>query len=159
MTPHLPEDFVDFVRCLREQQCDFVIVGAHAIAAHGAPRATGDLDVFVRPDRANAARVLRALVHFGAPVEAHGVTIDDFVTPGTVYQIGLPPNRIDVITEISGVSYEEASTEVVTGHLGSEIVRCIGLDALIRNKRAAARPKDLADVATLQELRDRVERG
>lgn len=155
MTSDLPEDFVDFVRCLSEEQCDFVIVGAHAIAAHGAPRATGDLDVFVRPDPANAARVFRALVQFGAPVTAHGVTVDDFVAPGTVYQIGLPPNRIDVITEISGVSYEDATSEVVVGHLGPERVRCIGLEALIRNKRAAARPKDLADVATLEEIRDR----
>ena len=81
MTPDLPEDFIDFVRCLREEQCDFVIVGAHAIAAHGAPRATGDLDVFVRPDHANAARVFRSLVLFGAPVAAHGVTADDFVAP------------------------------------------------------------------------------
>lgn len=159
MTAELPEDFVDFVRCLREEQCDFVIVGAHAIAAHGAPRATGDLDIFVRPDPANAPRVFRALASFGAPVSAHGVTADDFVSPGTVYQIGLPPNRIDVITEISGVSYDEAVAEVVTGHLGPEVVRCIGLDALIRNKRAAARPKDLADVATLEELRARIDRG
>ena len=159
MTPDLPEDFIDFVRCLHEEQCDFVIVGAHAIAAHGAPRATGDLDVFVRPDAANAARVFRSLVRFGAPVAAHGVTTEDFVAPGTVYQIGLPPNRIDVITEISGVSYDEAVAEVVTGHLGPEVVRCIGLHALIRNKRAAARPKDLADVATLEEIRSRLERG
>lgn len=155
MTSDLPDDFIDFVRCLREEQCDFVIVGAHAIAAHGAPRATGDLDIFVRPDAPNAARVFRALVQFGAPVAAHGITVDDFVAPGTVYQIGLPPNRIDVLTEISGVSYDEATTEVVAGHLGREVVRCIGLDALIRNKRAAARAKDLADAATLEELRDR----
>jgi hypothetical protein len=155
MTPDLPEDFVDFARCLREENVDFIVVGAHAIAAHGAPRATGDLDVFVRPDPVNAARVFRALLSFGAPVAAHGVTVDDFVAPGTVYQIGLPPNRIDVITEISGVSYEEAAADMVTGHLGSEVVGCIGLDALIRNKRSAARPKDLADVATLEEIRDR----
>jgi hypothetical protein len=159
MTADLPEDFVDLVRCMREEQCDFVIVGAHAIAAHGAPRATGDLDIFVRADPANAQRVFRALVHFGAPVAAHGVTADDFVAPGTVYQIGLPPNRIDIITEISGVSYDEAVVEVIAGHLGSEQVRCIGLDALIRNKRAAARPKDLADVATLEEIRARLERS
>jgi hypothetical protein len=158
MTTDLPEDFVDFVQCLREEQCDFVIVGAHAIAAHGAPRATGDLDVFVRPDSTNAARVLRALVRFGAPVAAHGVTADDFTAPGTVYQIGLPPNRIDVITEISDVTFDEAIRDVVVGHLGPEVVRCIGLDALIRNKRAAGRPKDVADVATLEELRARIAR-
>lgn len=155
MTPEVPADFVDLVQCLREEECAFVIVGAHALAAHGAPRATGDLDVFVRPDSANAARVYRAPVRFGAPVAAHGVKAEDFVTPGTVYQMGLPPNRIDVITEISGVSFDEAVRDTIVGHLGAEIVRCIGLEALIRNKRAAGRPKDLADLATLEELRTR----
>lgn len=159
MTAEVPPDFVDLVQCLREEQCSFLIVGAHAVAAHGAPRATGDLDVFVRPDPVNARRVYRALVRFGAPVSAHGVRSDDFVTPGTIYQMGLPPHRIDLITEISGVSFDEAARDVVEGHLGAETVPCIGLDALIRNKRAAGRPKDLADVATLEELRARRERG
>jgi len=155
MTTVAPDDFVDFVRCLSEEQCDFVVVGAHALAAHGAPRATGDLDVFVRPERGNAERVFRALLRFGAPVAAHGVSAEDFTTPGNVYQIGLPPNRIDVITEISGVSYDEALVDGVSGHLGPVVVRCIGLDALIRNKRAAGRAKDLADAETLEELRAR----
>jgi hypothetical protein len=154
-TPDFPTDFVDLVQCLREEQCEFVIVGAHALAAHGAPRATGDLDIFVRPDAANAERVLRALIRFGAPVSAHGVTAEDFVVPGTVYQMGLPPNRIDMLTEISGVSYDEATVDAVVGHLGSEIVRCIGLEALLRNKRATGRTKDLADAEVLEELRAR----
>jgi hypothetical protein len=155
MTSEIPEDFVDLLHCLREEECQFVIVGAHALAAHGAPRATGDLDVFVRADEANAERVFRALVRFGAPVAAHGVRADDFREPGTVYQMGLPPNRIDIITEISGVSFDEAVRDTVVGHLGSETVRCIGLDALIENKRAAGRAKDLADVEALEELRAR----
>ena len=155
MTADLPPDFVDLVECLREEECDFVVVGAHALAAHGMPRATGDMDIFVRPDPSNAARVFRALLRFGAPVAAHGVTVDDFTAPGTIYQIGLPPNRIDLMTEISGVSYDEAVADVVVGPLGSEIVRCIGLDALIRNKRAAGRPKDLADAEALEEIRTR----
>ena len=159
MTLAVPIDFVDLVRCLRDEECEFLIVGAHALAAHGAPRATGDLDVFVRPDPTNAARVYRALARFGAPVAAHGVHADDFTLPGTVYQMGLPPNRIDVLTEISGVSFDEAASETIVGRLGDETVRCIGLDALIRNKRAAGRPKDLADVATLEELRARPRRG
>jgi hypothetical protein len=148
-----PADFIDLVQCLRDESCDFVIVGAHAVAAHGAPRATGDLAVFVRPDAANAERVYRALLRFGAPLAMHGVEASDFVTLGTVYQMGLPPNRIDILTEISGVAFDEATAETIVGHLGTEEVRCIGLDALIRNKRAAARPKDLADVATLEEIR------
>lgn len=74
---------------------------------------------------------------------------------GTVYQMGLPPNRIDLLTEISGVPYDEAVLDTVVGHLGPETVRCIGFEALLRNKRASGRPKDLADVATLEELRAR----
>lgn len=155
MSERVPDDFVDVVACLRAEGCDFVVVGAHALAAHGAPRATGDLDVFVRPDPGNALRVYRALVRFGAPVAAHGVVAEDFVRPGTVYQMGLPPNRIDVLTEISGVGFEEATRETVVGHLGPETVPCIGLDAMIRNKRAAGRAKDIADAETLEEIRAR----
>ena len=155
MSAEVPADFVDLVQCLREEQCAYVIVGAHALAVHGAPRATGDLDVFVRPDAGNAERVYRALVRFGAPVEAHGVHVADFATPGTVYQLGLPPNRIDLMTAITGVTFEEATRDTVVGHLGSEAVACIGLDALLQNKRAAGRAKDLADAEVLEELRAR----
>lgn len=109
----------------------------------------------MRPDPENAERVFRALVRFGAPVSAHGVVPDDFVRPGTVYQMGLPPNRIDILTEISGIEFDEAARETVTGHLGSESVRCIGLEAMIRNKRASGRAKDLADAETLEEIRAR----
>lgn len=155
MTAEAPDDFVDLVRCLHEEHCDYVIVGAHALAAHGVPRATGDLGFLVRPDRPNAERVYRALLRFGAPVAAHGVRPEDFTAPGTVYQMGLPPRRIDIITEISGVSFDDAVRETVSGHLGPEVVRCIGLDALLRNKRAVGRAKDLADVEALEELRAR----
>ncbi len=150
-----PSDFVDFIACLRLEGCAFLIVGAHALAAHGSPRATGDLDVLVRADPSNAERVYRALVRFGAPVSAHGVRPEDFAVPGTVYQIGLPPHRIDVLTSISGVSFEDAQEGAITGHIGPESVPCIGLDPLLRNKRAAGRPKDLGDVAVLEELRAR----
>lgn len=96
MRNEVPEDFVDLVSCLREEDAEFVIVGAHALAAHGVPRATGDLDVLVRPTIANAERVYRALVRFGAPVQAHGLGPTDFSTAGNVYQMGLPPFRIDI---------------------------------------------------------------
>ncbi len=155
MTPEANEDFVDVVSALSAERCDFVVVGAHALAAHGAPRATGDLDILVRPVPDNAQRVFRALVKFGAPLTAHGVTVEDFTNPGTVYQMGLPPRRIDVLTELSGVTFDEAVVDVVIGHLGPHEVRCIGLDAMIRNKRSAGRTKDLADAETLEELRAR----
>ena len=155
MNGEVPEDFVDVVACLRAEECDFLIVGAHALAAHGAPRATGDLNILIRPTAANAERVFRALVRFGAPVAAHGLTPADFAAPGTVYQMGLPPFRIDVLTEISGVSYEEASADTVAGHLGTEAVRCLGIDAMIKNKRATGRTKDLADAEALEEIHAR----
>jgi hypothetical protein len=150
----VPDDFVDLVTCLREENADFVIVGAHALAAHGLPRATGDLDVFVRPTTTNAERVYRALLRFGAPVQAHGLSPTDFATPGSVYQMGLPPFRIDILTEISAVDFDGAVAACVDGRLGAERVRFIGIDAMIRNKRATGRTKDLADAEALEEIRD-----
>jgi hypothetical protein len=155
MTPETPEDFVDIVRCLNAEACDFVIVGAHALAVHGSPRATGDLDILVRADGENARRVMRALTRFGAPLAAHGITEQDFATPGAVYQMGLPPRRIDVLTQISGVTFEEAIANPVMGRIGDEPVRCIGLEAMLANKRASGRPRDLADAEVLEQLRDR----
>jgi hypothetical protein len=154
-TPESNEDFEDVVAALLVEECDFLIVGAHALAAHGAPRATGDLDVFVRPDAKNAERVHRALIRFGAPLAAHRVAVADLATPGTVYQMGLPPRRIDILTELSGVSFDRAAEHAVRGQLGPHLVLCIGIDALIENKRASGRTKDLADVEVLEELRAR----
>lgn len=148
-----PDDFVDLIRCLRAEQCDFIVVGAYALAANGYPRATQDLDVLVNPVPENAARVLRALVRFGAPVVAHGITARDFEVPGNVYQIGLPPIRIDLLTSIEGVSFEEATANFTGGNIGAEPVRFIGREAQIRNKRATGRTKDLADAEVLEELR------
>jgi len=159
MSAELPEDFVDLLRCLHAERCEFIIVGAYALAAHGCPRATGDIDVFIRPDAGNAARVFRALASFGAPLAAHGIGAADFSTPGTVYQMGLPPFRIDILTEISGVGYDEAARDAIEGHLGSELVRFIGLEAMVRNKRATGRTKDLADAEALEEIRRRQPQG
>jgi hypothetical protein len=135
--------------CVRSRPAE---LGGDALAAHGAPRATGDLDLFVRPTAENAARVFRALVAFGAPLEAHGVAPADFATPGTVYQMGLPPRRIDVLTSLS---FDEAAAAPVMGRLGRLAVRCIGLEAMIANKRASGRTKDLADAEALEDLRAR----
>lgn len=146
-------DFEDVVLALEEAGAEFVIVGAYAMAVHGIPRATGDLDVFVRPSLENAPRVYRGLSRFGAPLEAHGVVAEDFARPDTVYQIGLPPGRIDVITAISGVAFDEAMQGSVEAHLGRARARFIGRAALIRNKRASARPKDLLDADLLEGKR------
>lgn len=146
------QDFDDLVTELGEAGCDFLIVGAHALAVHGYVRATGDLDILVRPSAENAGRVMAALGRFGAPLAAHGVQQSDFEKPGMVYQIGLPPNRIDLLTEISGVTFDEALVGAVTAALGANTVRFIGISAQLKNKKASGRAKDLADAEVLEEL-------
>jgi hypothetical protein len=155
MNPEANEDFEDVVSALLAHRCEFLIVGAYALAAHGAPRATGDLDVLVRADTENSERVFQALVAFGAPLAMHGVSSTDFSKPGTVYQMGLPPRRIDILTQVSGITFDEAAADAIVGHLGPHPVRCIGLNAMITNKRATGRTKDLADAEVLEELRAR----
>jgi hypothetical protein len=146
----LNPDFRDFLLALVAENVEFVIVGAYALALHGVPRYTGDLDVFVRPTEANADRVWRALLRFGAPVEAAGVSPADFTALGTVYQIGLPPRRIDLLTEITGVGFDEVWASRVPAVLEGHVVHFIGKEAFVRNKEAAGRPKDLADAARLK---------
>lgn len=149
--PTLNDDFLDIVQALTTAGAEFLIVGAHAMAVHGVPRATGDLDLLVRPSRENAERVMSALRMFGAPIEAHHVSQVDFEKPGNVYQIGLPPRRIDLLTEITGVSFDEAWASRLTARFGSEQVGFLGRDALLRNKRATGRDKDLVDVRLLEQ--------
>ena len=146
----LNDDFRDLLLALQEEGAEFVVVGAYAVAAHGAPRATGDLDVLVRPTGENAARVYRALLRFGAPLQALDIAEADLARPGMVCQIGLPPRRIDVITEISGVSFDEAWADRLVREVDGLQLVFPSLDVLIRNKRASGRPKDLADVARLE---------
>lgn len=148
--PTLNDDFVDLLRAFDDAGVDYVVVGAHALAAYGVVRATGDLDVFVRPDAEVAARVVTGLRAFGAPLMAHGVGVDDFARRGTVYQMGLVPRRIDILTEISGVSFDEAVREATRVETGGVAFRVIGRAALLTNKRASARPKDIEDVRLLE---------
>lgn len=145
-------DFLDLLDCLREAHAEFMIVGAFALSQNGLPRATGDLDVFVRATPDNAPRVIEALRAFGAPLDSAGIRVDDFDKPGTTYQMGLPPRRIDVLTQLSGIDFDEAWASRVERPIGGGIVAFLGRDALIKTKRASARPKDLADVAALEAL-------
>lgn len=132
-----------------DEGAEFLVVGAHALAVHGVPRATGDLDIWVRPEPANAARVWRALVRFGAPVEALGIRQADLARPDQVIQLGLPPRRIDLLTAISGVDFDRAWDERVERPIDARDVPFLSRDLLIANKRATGRTKDLADVETL----------
>jgi hypothetical protein len=142
------QDFIDLLRALSGADARYLIVGAYALAVHGRPRATGDLDVFVEATPDNARKVVRALTAFGAPLEK--VQEQDFAQPGIVFQIGLPPRRIDVLTELTGVSFAEAWAERVRRPFGPIDANFIGRGPLIRNKRATGRPQDLADVASLE---------
>jgi len=144
-------DFVAMLVALSEESAEFLLVGAHALAAHGIPRATADLDLFVRPTTRNAPRVLKALKRFGAPL--FDLSVQDLCRPDVVFQFGNPPLRIDLLTGISGVSFEEAWKDRIVTHIARVQVAVIGLEALIRNKQAAARPKDLVDVLALKQLK------
>jgi hypothetical protein len=145
------EDFRDLLRALLEADARFLVVGAHAMAVHGVPRATGDLDVWVAADPENADLVVRALVRFGAPLATMGITRADFLREDQVVQIGLPPRRIDVLTSISGVPFAEAWEGRVAHEVAGLIVPFLGRTALVRNKRASGRAKDLADLEALGE--------
>jgi hypothetical protein len=128
---------------------EFLVVGAHALAAHGVPRATGDLDIWVRADASNAARVLEALRVFGAPL--FDLTLDDLTGDDTVFQIGLPPSRIDILTGVSGVTFAEAWPGRIEIAIGDLKVPVIGRAEFVRNKKSTGRPRDLADLAMLDE--------
>jgi hypothetical protein len=145
------DDFRDLLAALIEARARFLVVGAHAMAVHGVPRATGDLDVWVEATPENARRVLDALVVFGAPVRSLGVSEADFTEPGRVVQLGLPPRRIDLLTSISGVEFASAWPERIAHDVIGLTVPFLGRAALVRNKRASGRPKDLADLEALGE--------
>ncbi len=145
-------DFLDLLRSLLAADARFMVVGAYAVGVHGRPRATKDLDVWVEASVENAPKVIQALTDFGAPLM--GLTQKDLETPEAGLQIGREPLRVDVLTKISGPTFEQAWPARTHADFG-EGVRCpvIGIEALIANKRAAGRPQDLADVAALERIR------
>ncbi len=142
-------DFAEILSELIAAGAEFMIVGAFAVAAHGNPRATGDIDIWVRPSRENAQRVMRALRAFGAPL--FELSIEDLVDEQTVFQMGAAPVRIDILCGIDGVLFEDAWPRRVSAKLGDTAVPVLSLTDLATNKRAAARPKDLVDLAWIEE--------
>lgn len=146
----LPDDFRDLLVALADARADFVLIGGWAMAVHGRPRATEDLDVLVRATPANSAKVFAALAAFGAPVGQHGIDVNTFGTEGPAYRIGMKPLRIELLTKISGVSFEEAASEPVHAEIDGRVVPVIGRQALLQNKRAAGRHKDLDDAEWLE---------
>jgi len=149
-------DFRDLLATFVAHGVEFLIVGAHALAAHGHVRATKDLDVWVRPNAANAERTLAALAAFGASLR--DLTVEDLASPGLIFQIGVPPIRIDVITAIDGVEFAEAWPERLTTTFCGLSVSVLSRRHLVANKRAAGRLQDLADVERLEQASDQKKR-
>jgi len=138
------QDFSELLREFVAEGARFLIVGGYAVGVHARPRMTKDLDLFVARDPENAARVYRALLRFGAPLE--DVSERDFTSDDLIYMMGRAPVRVDVLTSIESVEFEEAWQGRVAVQLGEITVNVIGRDALLKNKRAVGRPQDLADV-------------
>jgi hypothetical protein len=142
-------DFRDILCIFIAQEVEFLLVGAYAVAVHGVARATGDIDLWIRSSAENATRAWNALVSFGAPLV--GLSAADLADPGFIFQIGVTPRRIDVITLIDGVEFNEAWSNRIEVEIEGMTIPVLSRADLIRNKRAAGRPKDLADLALLEE--------
>ena len=149
------KDFLEFLTALVRADARFLVVGAHAMAAHGVPRATGDLDVWIQPDPENAERVWVALLEFGAPVRAIGLSKTDLVSPDMVCQMGVPPQRIDLLTSITGLEFDEAWSTRRLHRVDDLELPFLGRAALLQNKRATGRSKDLVDVEILEQQEKR----
>ena len=146
------QDFRDMLVALNDAEVDYLVVGAYAVAAHGFPRATGDLDIWVRANPESAGNLLSALTVFGAPM--HEVSAADFSSPSIVFQIGVPPGRIDILTDVSGVNFDAAWANRMTVEIDGVKLSIIGRSDLIANKRATGRPKDIADLAFLESVKN-----
>ena len=144
------QDFLDLLRAFGAHSVRFMVVGAYALAVHGRPRATGDLDVWIDATPDNAVRVFAALLEFGAPVT--DLSPEDLSAPGVVFQIGVPPGRVDILTQLSGLSFAEAWPSRLGAPFGPIEVDFIGREAFIKNKLATGRDKDRVDVESIKQV-------
>ncbi|MFM7315940.1 MAG: hypothetical protein ACKO5E_03230 [bacterium] len=144
--------FAEMLASLFEERVKFLIAGGYALAAYGIPRATGDIDIWVEPTPDNAERVYRSLLRFGAPLKAHRVEIADFTREDSIYQFGLPPQRIDIVTSITGVTFAEAWENRINLSIMGILVDVICQKDFIDNKKAVGRPKYLSDAAMVEEI-------
>ena len=149
-TMEVQADFRDLLALFNAHGVEYLIVGGYALAFHGAPRFTGDLDILVKPDGDNVRHILDALDEFG--FGSLGLAIEDFESPEQVIQLGVPPVRVDLITSLSGVTWDEAVSGKVRGTYGGVPVNYIGRTQFLANKRATGRQKDLADLEALGEV-------
>ncbi|MGV8056914.1 MAG: hypothetical protein AB2L12_02610 [Smithellaceae bacterium] len=143
----LNKDYKEMLQLLLEEQVDFILVGAYALGAHGYPRATGDIDIWVKAEKNNSSKVYKALKRFGAPLGQ--INVNDFSTEGVIFQIGVAPRRIDIITQITGVTYNAADEDKIIVEIEGLKLPVISLDKLIKNKNATGREKDKLDAQFL----------
>ncbi|MBN1902941.1 hypothetical protein JW926_16580 [Candidatus Sumerlaeota bacterium] len=143
----IQEDFKELLELLNAHKVEYMIVGGYALSHHGAPRYTGDIDIYVKPDQENSRRVINALDQFG--FGSVGLTEEDFNAPHKVVQLGYPPVRIDIMTSLSGVSCEEAFSNKMSGKYGDTPAYFIGREQFLKNKQACGRKKDEADIEAL----------
>ena len=149
----LNKDYRDMVACLQKEGVEFMLVGGYAVALHGWPRTTMDIDFWILANPENAKAVMRAIKAFGAPLM--NLTEEDFHKPGMVFQIGNEPQRIDIVSAIDGVDYLEAVKRAERMTVDGFDIKVISLDDLIVNKRASGRPKDVADALSLERIREK----
>lgn len=148
----LNPDFRDMLSCLKNEEVEFIVVGAYALAAHGFPRATGDIDIWVRNSSGNARKILRALVKFGASLP--NLSEKDLTSPDMIVQIGIEPCRIDLLTSIDGVEFDEAWKNKLKVLIDDLEIYVLSRADLLENKLAAGRDKDQGDIAWLEKNRD-----
>ena len=144
----LNQDFKEFIQSFNEHNVRYLIIGGYAVAFHGHPRYTKDLDVWIEPDRENAAKILKALTQFG--FGTLGLTQDDFLEPDQIIQLGYPPNRIDILTTLAGVDFENCYASKVITIIDNVPMNFINLENLKKNKKATGRLQDLADLENLK---------
>ena len=145
----IPNDFKELLELLNSHKVDYIIVGAYALALHGSPRFTGDLDIYVKPDTQNASQILAALKEFG--FSSLELEEKDFTESHRVIQLGMPPVRIDLLTSLTGLTWDDAAKGELKGELGGVPVLFLGKKEYIQNKKALGRQKDLADAEVLEE--------
>lgn len=149
----MTDDWRDLLAAFRAVEARYLIVGAHAMAVHGVPRGTQDIDLWIEPTTQNADKIWTALTRFGAPLTDLGITLDDLQRPDMVIQLGLPPNRIDLLTSVSGLpDFTHAWTHRIECTFDGVPAAFLGRQELLQSKRAAGRLKDLSDLEALGEL-------
>jgi hypothetical protein len=145
----LNEDYKEMLQLLLEEHVDFILVGAYALAAHGYPRATGDIDILVKADEINSINIYKALTRFGAPLDQ--IKINDFATEGIVFRIGMTPRRIDILTKIDGVTYKEADEDKIIVEVEGLKLPVLSFNKLIKNKLSTGKENDELDVKILKK--------